>query len=126
MYAGFGGILGEAAIPYDDAHILTLPAFHWIKVDSISAKNPRYGHSCNAVGGSQILSIGGVDANPTVAAPGPDNLTAYESTLNTTTDPFTQGLAIFNMTALKFGSGYEANASSYIQSDPVVQYYATK
>lgn len=72
------------------------------------------------------MSIGGVDANPAKKTGGPDNVTTYESTLNTTADPFTQGLAIFDMTALNFADSYTANASQYLQSDPVVQYYATK
>lgn len=126
LYAGFGGQLGTAAIPYDDAHILTLPAFHWIKVDSFTAQSPRYGQSCNAVGGSQILTIGGVDANPKNPSSGPDDVRAYNSTFSSTADPFTQGLGIFDMSTLSFANGYTANAGPYVQSDPVVQYYAQK
>ncbi|KAL8850831.1 MAG: hypothetical protein Q9221_004245 [Calogaya cf. arnoldii] len=51
-----------AGVPYDEIFILTLPAFHWLKVD-YPARNPRSSHSCNAVGGSQIVSIGGIDSN---------------------------------------------------------------
>ena len=126
LYAGFGGVLGNAAIPYDDAHILTLPAFHWIKVDSFAAEHPRYDQSCNAVGDSQILTIGGVNANPAIPNPGPDNVVTYESTLNTTADPFKQGLGIFDMTTLSFANSYIANVGPYVQSDLVVQYYAQK
>ena len=126
LCAGFGGVLGDTAIPYDDAHILILPSFHWIKVNTFAARNPRYGHSCNAVGGSHILTIGGVDANPAISNPGPDNVMTYESTLNTSADPFTQGLGIFDMTTLSFTDQYTANASPYVQSNPVVQYYASK
>ncbi|MCJ1464264.1 hypothetical protein MMC07_002877 [Pseudocyphellaria aurata] len=112
MYAGWDGRLGATAIVYDEIYILTLPAFYWIRVD-YPPQHPRHALSCNAVGGSQILTIGGVDTN---AQHTTDYLTS-ESTFDTSADPFAQGLAIFDMTALKFANQYTANASPYVQSD---------
>ena len=85
-------------------------------------QNPRLTHTCNAIGGSQIVIIGGLDAN--------SNLTIWagegnvESTYNTSADPFTQGLAIFDLTALEFAEQYTAGASAYEQSDPVKDFYS--
>ena len=121
MYAGWDGRLGTQSIPFDEIYILTLPAFHWIKVD-YPPQNPRHALTCNAVGGSQILTIGGLDTNSEHTI---DDLT-YTSPFDTAADPFTQGLAIFDMTTLKFATQYTANASPYVQSDMVKNYYATR
>ena len=104
----------------DTINILTLPAFHWISV-SYNPQNPRHGHSCNSVGGSQILVIGGVDTNCKAATV---NETADMATFDTTPDPFLQGLAIFNMTSLKFSDQYTAEAPDYEQSDLVKHFYS--
>ncbi len=70
-----------------------------------------------------MLVIGGVDTlqdTATNAAPTLDLVTF------TTRDPFTQGLAIFDMTTLSWAKQYDANALTYEQSDPVKNYYASK
>ncbi|MCJ1466753.1 hypothetical protein MMC07_005373 [Pseudocyphellaria aurata] len=121
MYAGWAGHLGASAVPYDEIYILTLPAFNWIKVD-YPPQHPRHALSCNAVGGSQILTIGGLDTNSKHTA---DELTST-SQFDTSPDPFAQGLAIFDMTALKFANQYTAKASPYVQSDLVRNYYETR
>ncbi len=118
MYAGWGGILGAASIPYDEIYILTLPAFHWIKVD-YPPQHPRHGLTCNAVGGNQIITIGGLDTNSKHTV---DSL-VYLSPFDTTPDPFAQGLAVFDMTALKFATQYTAKAPRYVQSEVVKNYY---
>lgn len=121
MYAGWSGHLGAASIPFDEIYILTLPAFYWIKVD-YPPQHPRHGLTCNAVGGSQILTIGGLDSNSIHTT---DTLT-YTSPYDTTPDPFAQGLAIFDMTTLQFADQYTANASPYVQSDKIQNYYETR
>ena len=40
------------------------------------------------------------------------------------TDPFLQGLAIFDMTTLQSSEQYIAGVKSYEQSDPIKQFYA--
>ncbi|MCJ1463896.1 hypothetical protein MMC07_002505 [Pseudocyphellaria aurata] len=121
MYAGWDGRLGVTAVPYDEIYILTLPAFYWIKVD-YPPQHPRHALTCNAVGGSQILTIGGVDTNSKHTT---DEL-RHKSTFDTSADPFAQGLAIFDMTALKFADQYTAKASPYVQSGSVREYYETR
>ena len=85
-------------------------------------ENPRHGHSCNAVGGSQIISIGGVDSN--VKDPFGNSVKLNQATFNATPDPFAQGLAVFDMTKLSFVGQYTANAPPYEQSDAIKQFYA--
>ena len=83
-------------------------------------QNPRLGHTCNAIGGSQIVIIGGLDANSNIT------LTSgiQESLYNTSADPFSQGLAIFDMTTLRFAEQYTAGSKPYEQSDPVKEFYS--
>ncbi|KAL8839985.1 MAG: hypothetical protein Q9170_001527 [Blastenia crenularia] len=121
MYGGESGNLGPDAVPYDEIFILTLPAFRWIKVD-YPPLHPRHGHSCNAVGGSQIISIGGVDSNSRIYYG--DYFSIGESTFNSSVDPFAQGLGIFDMTTLTWADHYTANAPQYVQSDLVKNFYA--
>lgn len=121
VYAGWGTHLGPAAVQYDTINILTLPAFHWISIP-YNPENPRHALSCNAVGGSQILTIGGVDSNSKVAT----GLIAdiIESTFDSSADPFAQGLAIFDMTTMTFSDKYTAEAPPYEQSEVVKQFYS--
>ncbi len=101
LYAGRAYQLGAAAVPFDTIHFLTLPAFHWIRVD-YNPQSPRFALSFNAVGGSQILTIAGVDANSKIDVG--DQHDISRSTYNTSEDPFKQGLAIFDMTTLEFAT----------------------
>ena len=41
-------------------------------------------------------------------------------------EPWTYGVGIFDMTALKWSTDYNANADPYVQSDLVNKYYASK
>ncbi|KAL8933432.1 MAG: hypothetical protein Q9216_006367, partial [Gyalolechia sp. 2 TL-2023] len=121
LYGGTNNHLGPDAVPYDEIFLLTLPAFHWIKVD-YPPQFPRGGHSCNAVGGSQIISVGGYDANPEIFVNALYDDVAL-SQLNSSADPLTQGLGIFDMTTLAWIDHFTANAAPYTQSDMVREYY---
>ncbi|KAL9003107.1 MAG: hypothetical protein Q9188_004000 [Gyalolechia gomerana] len=121
LYGGSNRNLGPDAVPYDEIYILTLPAFHWLKVN-YAPQLPRGGHNCNAVGGSQIVSVGGFDANPDLYVNIIDT-DLVQSVLNTSADPFAQGLGIFDLTTLTWADQYTANASPYTQSGMVREYY---
>ena len=120
MYGGWGGSDGVQAEQYDTIDILTLPAFTWVSVE-YNSQSPRYGHSCNAVGGSQILTIGGADADPPQTSA---TANAYSQGAFNTPDPNAQGLAIFDMTSLTWSSQYTAGASPFEQSDLIKQIYS--
>ena len=116
MYGGWGGTFGAQAKQYDTINILTLPAFTWVSVES-NPQSTRYGHSCNAIGGSQILAIGGVDADA------PQTNTYAHGSFDTP-DQNAQGLAIFDMTSLTWSSQYTVGAPPYEQSDSIKQVYS--
>lgn len=118
VYAGWDGI--NYGIEYDTIYILTLPAFHWLQVE-YTPTSSRFAHTCHAVGGSQVLTIGGLDANPKITGPGYQNL--IESNFNSTPDPHTLGLGVFDMTTLTWASQYTANKSDYEQSEIVSTFY---
>ena len=118
VYAGWGGHLGDAALDYDEAFVLSLPAFQWFKAEYPPAA-PRHGVTCAAVGGAQVLTVGGVDTLQN----GPDEL--YNDVYNTS-DPFTFGLNIFDMNKMAFASSYVAKAPEYTGAPQVKQYYASK
>ncbi|KAL8685992.1 MAG: hypothetical protein Q9224_005590, partial [Gallowayella concinna] len=120
LYGGHQGDFGPSAVPFDEIFILTLPAWHWLKVD-YPPQYPRGDHSCNAVGGSQIISIGGYDANSKIFYG--DYNAIRQSMFNSTADPFAQGLGIFNMTSLAWEDHYTANAPPYEQSNLVKTFY---
>jgi hypothetical protein len=118
VYAGWGGSLGTAAIPYDTAYVLSLPGFHWFKAD-YAAANPRHGLTCNAVGGSQVVMVGGL--NTTQNGPG----SLYNAVFQTQ-DQFTQGLAIFNMSSLAWENSYTARPPAYQLSVVISSWYSSK
>jgi hypothetical protein len=69
---------------------------------------PRSAHTCKTIGNRQMISIGGdVNGNWTF------------------TDPWANGLGIFDMTTLTWGSNYDAKAAPYVPSKPVATYYNT-
>ncbi|KAK0719978.1 hypothetical protein B0H67DRAFT_534076 [Lasiosphaeris hirsuta] len=114
VYAGWDGTLGLTALPYDEAFVLTLPGFHWTKANYL-ALHPRHGLTCNAVGGGQILTIGGVDTM---------QKGSYSAAFDTP-DPFTQGLAIFDLISLTWRDSYSVNPDSYTPAPEVHAYYKT-
>ncbi|KAI4177917.1 MAG: hypothetical protein LQ343_000001 [Gyalolechia ehrenbergii] len=121
LYGGQNGNLGPEAVPYDEIYILTLPAFSWLKVD-YPPEHPRHGHTCEHVGGSQIVSIGGLDSNSRVYYG--DYSDIDKSTFNSSADPFAQGLGIFDMTTLTWADHYSANPPAYEQSELVRNFYS--
>ncbi|KAK1778172.1 hypothetical protein QBC45DRAFT_414666 [Copromyces sp. CBS 386.78] len=118
IYAGWGRNLGSSSVPFDDAYVLTLPGFYWTKAP-YTARNPRHSLSCNGVGGGQIITIGGVDST----REGPESL--YKGTF-TTSDPFPQGIAVFDLATLKITDTYKANTTSYSPASAIQSYYNDK
>jgi hypothetical protein len=120
IYGGWGGWPGNATQPYDELHILSLPAFRWFKVP-YPAQRPRIGHTCHVVGQRHMLIIGGADPLP-VPAPGTD----LRASGYATPDPFPNGLGLFDITRLQWATTYDPRAAEYEQSAPVAEFYRRK
>ena len=84
--------------------ILSLPAFRWLRIPNSTVQR-RQSHNCQVIGGRQMLVIGGTNTQASTA------------------DVWTNGLGIFDMTALEWTSMYNASAEPYVQPEPVKQYY---
>ena len=126
VYAGWDGNLGSGAVSFDDAYVLTLPGFYWVKAN-YTADHPRNGLSCNAVGGGQILTIGGVDPTQNGQSNGQNNgqNNGYTAAFDTP-DPFTQGIGIFDLNSLSWKGSYSAKQGLYSPAPEVQAYYDAK
>jgi hypothetical protein len=101
-----GSVIGTATyaeeqqsnIDLTEVSILSMPSFRWYKTN-LNPTSSRYRHSCEIVGQRQMVVIGGLTAG-----------VKYE---NISTDPWAQGLGIFDLTNLEWMSSYDASAKAY-------------
>lgn len=91
--------------PLSDMWILSLPAFHWFKVDQQTA--PRHAHACGLVGKRQMLVVGGITGYYEERKP----------------EPWAKSLGIFDMTDLRWTDGYDADSPEYETPGIVQQWY---
>ncbi|KAL8393536.1 hypothetical protein RB599_005842 [Gaeumannomyces hyphopodioides] len=96
-------------------YILTVPGFHWFKVpyDGASRDLNRWRHRCavDNRGGRQMIAIGGVAGTPTAA-------------YWLQKDVWLNGLKVFDLTSLRWGDEYNADAPPYEAPDMVKDWYA--
>ncbi|KAJ0308327.1 hypothetical protein COL516b_003596 [Colletotrichum fioriniae] len=95
-----------------EVYVLSLPGFVFFKTAGSSV--PRADHTCVVVagGGRQMLSIGGTDGS-----------LGFPKSL-TNPDPWKLGLAIFDMTELRWSDRYDSQAQPYESPNVVKQWYA--
>ena len=96
----------------DEVYVLSLPSFVWFKANYTSS-DPREGHTCHVVGNRQMLSIGGL--NPSAI----DHTAAVNET-----DPFWQGIKVFDLTAMQWTNYFNATAAPYLAPSVITAYYA--
>ncbi|KAF2087703.1 hypothetical protein K490DRAFT_73631 [Saccharata proteae CBS 121410] len=112
----YGGINPNNLTMYDDMYALSLPSFTWAQVYG-PGESPRWGHTCHLVGNRQLLTVGGT-ADSVVY-----NIETANQTVNTSSlqcDWEYKGVAIFDLTTLKWGSAFDADAASYQVPDNIV------
>ena len=96
-------------------YILTLPAFEWVRVDSLD--DPlRTQHTCISDGKGQMIITGGFD--PTVHG--------RLRNQNETVDPWPSGFRVYNMSALKYNELYDPSSDAYHASSNVTNVYDSK
>ena len=96
---------------FNQVYVLSLPSFVWFRVNDTSGP-AKYGHTCENFGNGQMISVGGLDPTDT-----------FSKTANVS-DPFPQGLGIFNMVNLSWAEFYDANAGPYEAPDVVKEWYS--
>lgn len=106
IYGGWPGTVNsETLSDLGIVYILTLPAFEWMQVPG--SVTQRDMHRCELIGNRQMLSIGGIIQNDA-----------------TITDPWANGLGIFDITDLVWKFNFSANAAAYVPSKLVANYYS--
>ena len=104
---------GDTAVPISEAadvYILSLPSFQWFKANSPSG-GPRAFLTCHSAGNNQMILVGGYDYT-------------YDLDLDHTyPDPWSQQIAVFDMTALLWKDKYESSADPYASPEIVKQFY---
>lgn len=118
LYAGWDGKLGGGELQYDSVYVLTLPGFHWVQAD-YPEHHPRHGLTCESIGGGQMLTIGGIDTTQI------DKANLYEGPFETS-DPFTKGLGIFDISTLSWKTSYSSSQTVYTPSSDILDFYKTK
>ncbi len=81
---------------------------------------PRALITCHTTNTNQMIIIGGVD---------PGNGSAFIADADggdEPVDPWAQGIAVFDMTALRFKDSYEAQAKPYEPPDAIRRFYNAK
>ena len=97
---------------FDEVYVLFLPSFVWFKANYTSS-DPRIQYTCNIVGKRQMLSIGGL--NPSAASLS----AAYNDT-----DPYWEGMKVFDLTNMQWTNYFNANAAPYVAPSAVAAHYA--
>ena len=96
----------------DEVFVLSLPGFVWTKAN-YTAATPRVNHACSAAGNRQMIVTGGL--NPA---------SANQSQLINSRDIWTQGIGVFDLTAMQWKDSYDANAEPYMTPDAVKSWYS--
>ncbi|KAK4188728.1 hypothetical protein QBC35DRAFT_184724 [Podospora australis] len=100
----YGGFRASDGNKYNDAWVLTLPAFVWHRVDDAPGGGREW-LNCIKVGNGQVLSIGGTNGT------------------FTNKDPAPNGLQLFDMSTLRWTDSYNANDNTYERADAIKQIY---
>ncbi|EON69431.1 hypothetical protein W97_08691 [Coniosporium apollinis CBS 100218] len=103
----YGGYDPIQSIMYDDVYVLSLPSFTWTKV--YEGPSPRFGHTCHTAGKRQMMAVGGsLDASMYGV-----ETTGQLPNLTTLQCDRRAGVALFDLTALTWGSFFDAYAPAY-------------
>ena len=110
------GNFADTAVPVAesesaDVYVLSIPSFQWLKVNNPSGGARAYG-TCHTTGNNQMILVGGFNYTNSIHP-------RYD-----TPDPWTQQLAVFDMTALQWKDKYEASADPYVTPERVKLLYA--
>lgn len=116
IYGGYRAGLSDQQFvrASDEVYVLSLPGFVWFKAD-YPATSARHMHSCDIVGhgGSQMVVTGGVDP------------TARDGPTESSRDPWTNGINIFDLSAMRWKDAYDPNDAPY-QTPSVIRDWYTE
>ena len=107
----YGGLTEdiETTISNNVVHVLSLPSFQWQK-ETYTPTTGRLHHHCTVAGSRQMVVVGGVVK------------TTYSESVspgNSITDPWAQGIGVFDMSDFQWKDSYDPNAAQYVTPDIV-------
>lgn len=111
--------MGPEGEKFDEVYVLSLPAFRWFRANSTTTF-PRMAHTCHATNTRQMIIIGGT--NPLFST----TYMADGDRSGEPQDPWDQGIAVFDMTALKFKDLYQSSTDPYEPPHAIQQYYNSR
>ena len=114
---GGADVLGPKGAEAAEVYVLSLPAFRWFR--SNFTDSPRIEHICCATKTNQMIMIGGI--NPLYSA---ETYIGDGSSYGEPQDPWANGVAVFDMTALRFKDSYQAGAGPYEPPNAVQRHYS--
>lgn len=113
----YGGASSQTSSTASDVYVLSLPGFVMFK--SPNSGTPRQDFSCVTVGGNssstahrQMLVVGGTNG-----------YLGFPTSL-TNTDPWKQGLGVFDLTDMTWSSSYDPDAAEYDSPSLVKTWYS--
>lgn len=101
----------ERAIAMDQVAVLTIPGFHWLYAD-YTPTTPRINHACTLTGNRQMIVVGG--QNPALPNNGDPTFSK---------DPWTNGIGVFDLTAMAWQNKYSSSAKAYVTPQTVKDWY---
>lgn len=92
-------------------YTLTIPGFHWTKVNNDGDDHARAEHQCLNLGNNQLVSIGGLVFLGDVQ----DDWDYV--------DPYPRSVGIFDLNSFSWKTGYDADAAEYRKSEKLATWY---
>ncbi|KAH8664155.1 hypothetical protein BX600DRAFT_436717 [Xylariales sp. PMI_506] len=108
----YGGISSDVYATLDDIYVLSLPGF--VLFQSPVSGTPRQNQAC--------VNIPRRNSNQMLVVGGTDGILGYPKSY-VDPDPWSQGLGIFNMTAMSWAAGYDPDAPDYDSPQIVKDWY---
>jgi hypothetical protein len=89
-----------------DIFILSLPGFEWFRIEDHNS-TARHSHACTDIGHGQIVVSGGVNSDG-----------GWKQQ-----DNWHYGLGVWDMSAMRWSDGYDANADDYRTPEMIRSWY---
>lgn len=106
LYGGSGDVEQSSA----DVYVLSIPAFRWLRI-SAPGGTQRAAHQCAVAGQRQMIVVGGFKVSPSTN----DDWAS--------TDVWSQGLGVFDLTAMQWMDHFDPDADAYDSPSPIKDWY---
>ena len=108
MYGG-----RDASTLFDEVWILSLPSFTWTQV--FSGQSPRFSHTCHLVGSRTMITVGGLKSVNQAQGLADTDAPACDWEI--------EGVGVFDISSLTWGSVYNATSPPYEVPDQLMSIF---